>query len=222
MTRKEVLAQACEQCLQELYSKVQPAVSWEDFVKQNREYSKKYNEWHIKYNQSMGNEPSLKEYCGPAPYEFYYLPRQVLKEVYDSYVSAYKLDAQQNLLDIIQILKGYCLDPIVDKYIEGENGSHGYRGYEHPNNLEKELIEICEQHSHEPVNMAKEIQDKFFRFLDMAGEFYNWNSELNAFATEVYLGPSPNSNKEAVINNWKQYRNKNIEINESIYDEEED
>ena len=42
---------------------------------------------------------------------------------------------------------------------EGENElDPGHREYDHPNNLEKELIEICDQHSHEPVNMAKEIQ----------------------------------------------------------------
>lgn len=28
------------------------------------------------------------------------------------------------------------------------------------------------------------------------------------------LGPSPNSNKQAVIDNWKKYRNQDIEINE--------
>ncbi len=80
--------------------------------------------------------------------------------------------------------------------------------------IEKELIEICDQHSHEPVNMAKEIQNKFFEFLDMAGNFFNWNRDLNSFNVTVYLGPSPNSNKQAVIDNWKQYRNKDIEINE--------
>lgn len=221
MTRKQVLIQACDQCLQELYSKVQPAVSWEDFKEQNREYSNKYREWHIKYNQSMGNEPSLKEYCGPAPYEFYYLPKQVMKEIYDSYVDVYKMDAQQNLLDIIQILKGYCLDPIVDVYIEGENGCPGYRDYEHTNNLEKEITKILGPEAEDNPYHVHKICDKFFEFLDMAGEFYNWNSELNGFATEIYLGPSPNSNKEAVINNWKQYRGKDIEINESIYDEED-
>ena len=36
----------------------------------------------------------------------------------------------------------------------------------------------------------------------------------------VYLGPSPNSNKEAVIENWKKYRNKDIEIDESKYNDE--
>lgn len=56
----------------------------------------------------------------------------------------------------------------------------------------------------------------------MAGEFYNWNRDLNAFNTTVYLGPSPNSNKQDVIENWKKYRNKDIIIDDSIYENEEE
>jgi hypothetical protein len=208
-TRDEVLSQAAEDCLKDFYKYAVPKVSWEDFLKENREYTKKYNEW-----EKLENKPPIKEFCGPKPYEFYYLPSDIIKDIALSYVHAYKMDTQQELLDTIKILKDYCKKPIVDKYIKGENGFPGHRGYEHPNNLEKELIEICEQHSHEPVNMAKEIQNKFFEFLDMAGKFFNWNRDLNSFNVTVYLGPSPNSNKQAVIDNWKQYRNKDIEIDE--------
>ena len=56
--------------------------------------------------------------------------------------------------------------------------------------------------------------NKFFEFLDMAGNFFNWNREINSFGMSVYLGPSPNSNKDAVIKNWKKYRNTDIEIDE--------
>lgn len=220
-TRDEVLSQAAEDCLKDFYNYAFPKVSWEDFLKENQEYTKKYNEW-----EKLENKPPIKEFCGPKPYEFYYLPSDIFKDIALCYVHAYKMDTQQELLDTIKILKDYCKKPIVDKYIEGENGFPGHRGYEHPNNLEKELIEICEQHSHEPVNMAKEIQNKFFEFLDMAGKFFNWNRDLNSFNTTVYLGPSPNSNKQAVIDNWKQYRNKDIEIDEKqikedYYGEEE-
>ena len=58
------------------------------------------------------------------------------------------------------------------------------------------------------------FQNKFFKFLDMAGNFFNWNRDLNSFNVSVYMGPSPNSYKEAVIENWKKYRNQDIEIDE--------
>ena len=214
MTRSDILSQAVNDCLKELYSWATPKIEWKDFVEENKLYNKKYKEWELMTKDEILGKPSLLEYCGPRPYEFYYLPKEIFTDIKDSYVYAYKLNSQQELLDTIEILKNYCKEPIVDKYIEGENGFPGHRGYDHPNNLEKELIEICSQHSHEPVNMAKELQNKFFEFLDMAGKFFNWTRELNSFYMSVGLGPSPNSNKQAVIDNWKKYRNQDIEINE--------
>ena len=52
--------------------------------------------------------------------------------------------------------------------------------------------------------------EKFFEFLDMAGNFFNWNGDLNSFYMSVCLGASPNSNKQAVIDNWKKYVDKTI------------
>lgn len=220
MTRYDILSKAVDDCLEELYTLVVPKVTWEEFENECKIYSEKYKKWEYerKINPEL-DKKSITECIGPRPYEFYFLPREITKEVCDSYVHAYKIDTQQELLDTIEILKNYCKKPTVDKYIDDwtdETGFHhpGYRSYDHPDNLEKELIEICSQHSHEPVNMAKELQDKFFEFLDMAGKFYNWTRDLNTFNCSVYLGPSPNSNKEAVIENWKKYRNQDIEIDE--------
>jgi hypothetical protein len=209
MTRRDVLSNAVTECLKELYSWATPKIDWNEFIKENEIYNERYKKW-----ESLKDKTPILEYCGPRPYEFYYLPAEIFNDIKESYVYAYKLNSQQELLDTIEILKNYCKEPIVDKYIEGENGFPGHRGYEHPNNLEKELIEICKQHSHEPVNMAKEIQNKFFEFLDMAGNFFNWNRDLNSFYMSVCLGASPNSNKQAVIDNWKKYRKQDIEIDE--------
>jgi len=239
MTRSDILSQAVNDCLKELYSYVQPAVSWSDFKYQNEIYSSKYRSWEEykrllrkKEKESLSKEElekfsifpvnwkdkSITECIGPRPYEFYYLPKEIFTDIKDSYIYAYKLDSQQELLDTIEILKNYCKEPIVDKYIEGENGFPGHRGYDHPNNLEKELTTLikmyCDDSEADFIGVAKEVQSKFFEFLDMAGNFFNWNRDLNSFNMSVYLGPSPNSNKEAVINNWKKYRNQDIEINE--------
>ena len=268
ITRNKLLSQAVDDCIKELYSLVQPSVDWDDFIEQNRIYSKKYKVWerfnHLFNNRSILTEKELIEYSsypvndwenksiteciGPRPYEFYYLPRDVTKEVVESYVYAYRMDVKQEFLNNIAILKDYCRNPIVDKYIDDytdENGNHhpGYRSYDHPDNLEKQirkvfdeeiLPDICEQYNKQynlqttgiesSVSKAYSqiFQNKFFEFLDMAGNFYEWNGDLNSFNMSVYLGPSPNSSKEVVIKNWKQYRNKDIEIDESKYKEEED
>ena len=209
ISRNDVLSKAIDDCLEELYTFVVPSVTWEEFKEECKIYSEKYKKW-----ESEKSDKSKKECIGPAPYEFYYLPREIMKDICDSYIHAYKLDNQQELLDTIETLKNYCKKPIVDKYIDDwtdETGFHhpGYRDYDHPDNLEKEINKIIDDE-----DISQLIQNKFFEFLDMAGKFYNWNRDLNTFNCSVYLGPSPNSNKEAVIENWKEYRNQDIEIDE--------
>ena len=209
MTRREVLSNAVTECLKELYSWATPKIDWEEFLKENKIYTEKYTKWEV-----LENRPPILEYCGPRPYEFYFLPSEIFNDIKESYVYAYKLDGQKELLDTIEILKNYCKEPIVDKYIEGKGNEPGYRGYDHPDNLEKQLYDLVPDTGFDKSEMSKEIQDKFFEFLDMAGNFFNWNGDLNSFYMSVCLGASPNSNKQAVIDNWKKYRKRDIEIDE--------
>ena len=229
ITRRDVLADAIDKCTRELYSLAQPKVNYDDFVEENKIYLEKEKEY---YSLPKDNKPSYHEYMGPKPYEFYYLPREIFKEIADSYVEAYKLDGKQELLDVIEILKKYCEDPIVDKWIEGNDDEPGHRGYEHSDNLKIEIKKKLEESpiiSVPPSNkeeyyteLSEKLQNKFFEFLDMAGNFFNWTGYLNAFNTHVYLGGTPSSNKESVIENWKKYRNIDIEIDESKYNKEDD
>lgn len=225
MTRHEVLEIASIACLKELYSKVQPAVDWDDFMEENRLYSKAYQQWESLYKESPEKAGKVLDFCGPRPYEFYYLPKDVMKEIADSYVKAYNIDAHQELLDIIDILKNYCESPIVDAWITESDGQER-RGYSHPDPLKEDIAILLrgyvEQDDFDAITVANEIVENFYEFLDMAGQFYSWNRDLNAFNTTVYLGPSPCSNKETVIKNWKLYRNQDITINDSIYIENEE
>lgn len=232
MTRHEVIDQAIIQCMKELYSYAIPCIKWEEFEKENEVYSNKYKVWknYQNYFYSKDKNPelwlqykssfpdwenkSVEECIGPKPYEFYYLPQEIMKGICDSYIYAYKLDEKQELLNTILILKDYCRHPVVSKYIEKDGNNPGYRSYENPDNLEKEITKILGPEAEDNPYHVHKICNKFFEFLDMAGNFYNWNSELNTFSVNIYLGASPNSNKEAVIENWKKYRNKNIEIDE--------
>lgn len=209
MTRREVLSNAVTECLKELYSWATPKIDWEEFLKENKIYTEKYTKWEV-----LENRPSILEYCGPRPYEFYYLPSDIFNDIKESYVYAYKLDRQKELLDTIEILKNYCKEPIIDKYIEGKDGEPGHRGYDHPDNLEKEITKILGPEAEDNPYHVHKICDKFFEFLDMAGNFFNWNGDLNSFYMSVCLGASPNSNKQAVIDNWKKYRKQDIEIDE--------
>ena len=219
ITRRDVIADAADKCMKELYSLAQPTITWEDFIKENKEFIKREEEY---YKLPKENKISYKEFMGPKPYEFYYLPKEVLKEVVDNYIYAYEIDEHQNLLDTINLLKKYCDDPIEEFYHPGEGESPGYRDYRHPDSLVTCLISELKEYASSDISeeIVYKAKDLFFKFLDMAGKFYNSHWWLNSFNTTVYLGASPNSNKEAVIENWKKYRNKDIEIDESKYNEE--
>ena len=195
MNRNEVISKAIDECIKELYSYAVPHIEWEDFIKENKNYKE-----------------------GPKPYEFYYLPRKITEDICNNYIYSYNLDEQKNLLDIIQILKNYCKDPIVEKYAED---CSGYRNYTRPENLKNELRKYFSENFDLTFSedSYEDVQNIFFKFLDMAGKFFNWNSNLNKFSFNVYLGASPSSNKEAVIENWKKYRNKDIEIIEDKINE---
>ena len=243
ISRKDIISKAIKECLQELYKYVQPHIEWDEFIKENKIYSNKYKAWERYYKlskQEALSEEELKEFSvypnewkdksledciGPCPYDFYYLPKEIMDDICDSYIYAYKLDNKQELLDTIEVLKNYCKNPSIDKYIESwtdEKGHHpGYKSYDYPDNLEIEIKKILGDIAEDNEYYQHKLQDKFFEFLDMAGNFYDWNTELNTFKTSVYLGPSPNTNKQAVIDNWKQYRNQTIEINDNEYDNEE-
>lgn len=220
ITRRDVIADAADKCMKELYSLAQPAITWEDFIKENKEFIKREEEY---YKLPKENKISYKEFMGPKPYEFYYLPKEVLKEIVDNYIYAYEIDEHQNLLDTIDLLKKYCDDPIEEFYHPGEGENPGYRDYRHPDNLSTCLISELKEYANSDISeeIIYKAKDLFFKFLDMAGKFYNSHWWLNSFNTTVYLGASPNSNKEAVIENWKKYRNKDIEIDESKYNEED-
>ena len=198
ITRRDVIADAADKCMKELYSLAQPTITWEDFIKENKEFIKREE-------------------------EYYKLPKEVLKEIVDNYIYAYEIDEHQNLLDTIDLLKKYCDDPIEEFYHPGEGESPGYRDYRHPDNLVTCLISELKEYASSDISeeIVYKAKDLFFKFLDMAGKFYNSHWWLNSFNTTVYLGASPNSNKEAVIENWKKYRNKDIEIDESKYNEED-
>lgn len=240
ITRREVLIKAIEECIKELYTLVQPSVKWEDFIKENKEYNDNYNEWGL-FNNAFSNKEkkpeiwkmqkekhpeweskNIVECIGPDPYEFYYLPTKVFKEIRESYIYAYKLDGKQNLLDILDTIKNYFEKPVVDKYIKAYidkygNYHPGYRSYEELENLKTKLFKITNSKT-----QVKEIENTIYDFFDKASNFFRWDGELNNFEISVTLGISPSSDKEKVIKNWKKYRNKDIEIDENKYNEEYD
>lgn len=153
----------------------------------------------VSWKDFVEQNKNYKDTNLPKPFEFYYLDDEICKSIVENYIYAYNLDP--DLKGIIKILIDYCEKPIIDKWIEvdEEGFKHsGHRGYDYPEGI---INFIGEEH-----------WDKVKEFLDMAGSFFKWDGNLQKFKFNVYLGSSPCSNKETVINNWKEFRNKDIEI----------
>ena len=123
----------------------------------------------------------------------------------------------------------YYLDVLINDKISSKHSSIKFNKFDNTYIIDLEisfqeqldiiLFKLCSEANNIPLYQPPKklvfgLQDKFFEFLDMAGKFFRWDRDLNSFKMSVYLGPSPNSNKKAVIENWKKYRNKDIEINE--------
>lgn len=68
--------------------------------------------------------------------------------------------------------------------------------------------------------LDKESFDKVMDYIHKYMNYYRSDHYANSYSFNVCLGASPNSNKDAVIENWKKYRNKDITINDNIYDED--
>lgn len=156
---------------------------------------------HVEWKDFIQQNEDYKE--GPKPYEFYYLPKEVFDYIAESYIKAYKIRSLFN--DHLDLILNYFKDPIINKYVKKEDAP-GYRDYEHITPL-KDII------GSDNMNKVKEYVEK-------ARNFYRFNHELNSFNMTVYLGASPSSDKQSVIDNWKEYRGQDITIDESIYDEE--
>lgn len=125
----------------------------------------------------------------------HYLSSEEYKFILEKYADMYNLKDQfMNDCDILihDAEEGYS----VDKYIEGDGDSPGYRGYEHKPPLKEQV--------------GEEMADKFIEFIKSRRNFYRLDKGYTQFAFTV-MNYSPNSNKETVIETWKE-KGKDIEI----------
>ena len=166
ITHDDVLSDAVDKCLDLMYRASYPSITLEEYKAKHAELPK-------------DKRPEAKLY------EAHYLPWKAYKAIEEDFVTAYELEPK--LSGIIEILKGYFKEPIVDKWIEGKGENDpGHSGYEHP----------------EP--MDDETYEKVCKYLDMANGFYNWNRDINYFYFNI-SNYSPCSNRETVEKWWHEH-----------------
>ena len=158
ISRDDIISQAIDDCLDVMYRASYPSITLDEYKKQHEEMP----------------EEERKE---ARLFEAHYLPKNIYDAIVKDFEEAY--DFKSPLPDIIEILKDYFKDPIVDKWIEDTEGKPGHRGYDRP----------------EPMDSYTYMKAE--KFLDMANGFYKWDRDLNSFLFNV-MNFSPCSNRETV------------------------
>ena len=178
ISREDVISQAIDNCLDLMYRASYPSITLEEYMAEHEKFETREE----KENARL--------------YESHYLPWKVYRAIEEDFIEAY--DLKSPLPDIIEILKGYFKEPIVDKWIEGKEGEPGHKGYEKPEPMDDETYQKAE------------------KFLDMANEFYNWNRDLNGFVFNI-SNYSPCSNRETVEQWWHEHGDPDFKLPEDSY-----
>ena len=177
-SRDNVLLDAVKKCLDVMYKASYPPISYEDLCEESR-----------KINEGL-EKPKF------GVYDLHYLPNRIYEEILKDFIEAYEM--KSNLPDIVEILKNYFKDPVVDKYIKPKDGSPGYKGYDHLEPMPQEHYEVAA------------------KFLDMANSFFKWNKDEDAFYFTV-CNVSPSGNREVVEKWYHEHGNPDFKIPEDSY-----
>lgn len=171
MTRENFRTRIVEECMDELYRASQPSITWNELLEKAKVNPKE------RY------------------YEQHYLHNEECTYIIEKYIDLYNLRSHfYNHCDIIirDMIEGCSKD----KYIEPEDGSPGYRGYE-------KVAPLSE-------TIGKENLDKVVEFIKMRKDFYRYDRDADALMFQAF-NYSPCSNKQTVIDYWKS-QGKDIEI----------
>lgn len=187
--RSEILEQAIHDCLNEMYQKSQPSITFDEVIEKHK--TGEYNEKVLAY-------------------ERHYLPQEEYLEIEEKYIRAYRIhnewiDDAELMIDYLE--KGGTKDKwIPEKIHEDGFKEPGYRGYEKTPKLIDALKEFLSEED------AQKAYDKTMELMNNCKDFYNPTREENNFRFTI-ANYSPCCNKETVQSNYSD-----ITIYERVYD----
>ena len=133
-------------------------------------------------------------------YQRHYISTENARYIVKAYEEAYHIGS--NFQDHLDLIINYITskDSVKKTYIDGH----------------KEYVSIT------PISK----DDKAVSLLEECGNFYNKDSELSTFEYNIYLGCSPNTNKEEVEKYWQEhgypnFKIKDFKIDDILYSEED-
>lgn len=192
--RSDMIEKAIIDCLDEMYRKSQPSITWDEI----QELAKENPERRI--------------------WQEHYLSTKHYEEIQDKYMDMYRIGNEWNSnVNLVEeyLTKGGTKDKYIDAHTD-EYGYHpGYRGYEKvepiANQIEAILIEQLEPGSR-TESLKNNIVDAVMNTIGYCKDFYCFNREENSFRFNV-SNYSPCSNIEAVR---EIYTGTDVVINEDV------
>ena len=203
-SRSDIISKAVIDCLDEMYRKSQPSITWEE----------------VEAEAKLNPEKRI--------WQEHYLSPKKFEEIQDKYMYMYRIgDEFKGNVTLVEeyLSKGGTKDKYIDAHTD-EYGYHpGYRGYERVPPIKEQIEQILNEEfaSGEVSPFVKDaIRDKIvesvMNTIGYCKEFYCFNREEVGFRFNV-SNYSPNSNIEAVR---EVYKDTDIVINEDIDDEDEE
>ena len=204
-SRSDIISKAVIDCLDEMYRKSQPSITWEE-VETEAKLNPKKRIW-----------------------QEHYLSSKKFEEIQDKYMYMYRIgDEFKDNVGLVEeyLSKGGTRDKYMSEVIDKDGFKHpGYRGYEKVPPIKEQIEQILNEGfaSGEVSPFVKDaIRDKIvesvMNTIADCKEFYCFNREEIGFRFNV-SNYSPNSNIEGVR---EIYKDTDIVINEDIDDEDEE
>lgn len=213
LNRDDILNDGIVQCIKQLYDDSYPKIGKDNYDTIINKIKKLDEHNNIKNRKTpielTGNDGKQYMY----PHDFFYCPMSYQVNVIDNYTEAYAVDRKwEPYIDtLIDYLENEDGTSCTETYETDENGV-SKRTYKNVPKLYDALKYILHQHGIDDDDLLNEINDKIFEHIDLCKHFYKFGlPEENYFRAGIVFR-SPNSNRENVVDAWKQVFDENITI----------
>lgn len=185
-TRRDMISKAAIECLDEMYQRSQPSITWDEVVRIANKYPKR------------------------RIWQEHYLPQWLYMDILEKYMSLYKISS--DWCAHVELVKKYLIeggtkDKYIPETIDKDGFKHpGYRGYEEIPSISDKINDIITRHygNVEPGqnHLVKKIVDAVMENVKDCEQFFDTNRDEIGFRMEVG-NYSPNSNIEDVREFYK-------------------
>ena len=173
-TREDILEQACIECLTEMYAKAQPSLDFKQYLE----------------DVKMGKFTEEDKV-----YERHYLSLDEVHYIVNKYINLYAIDNQWT--EHADLVFKYLKEGGVK--ITCKDNSKQYENQDPLNDIIKQVLI---NHDVLDTELLDDLVDSVFNSITNCKSFYKLDKELQTFKNTIYLGVSPCSNKEFVIQYW--------------------